>query len=171
MFSEDERMDERYPELASRRRILREVYQRLEQAYEAGETVLVLEAPDIEAVGSELGFNRAKTFGKLNDLIQEGYLRATFSPVSFGEWRTVHSFITVQALTDRGLLEIGAIPDPRQRLILGFEGTIREIEADPRLDEEEKEKRINWAHEAVALVRGLSVELAARIITGELPPR
>src|SRR5215211_3747743 len=44
-------------------------------------------------------------------------------------------------------------------------------QADPRLDEEEKEKRINWAHEAVALVRGLSVELAARIITGELPPR
>jgi hypothetical protein len=162
-------MDERYPELASRRHILRAIYQQLEHAYDRGESVLILQPQEVPDLGKELGFNPAKTYAKVKELVDKGYLRARLAPGHLGRLR--YSLLTVESLTDPGLLEIGAIPDPRQRLIQGFEGTIREIEADPRLDEEEKEKRINWAHEAVALVRGLSVELAARIITGELPPR
>jgi hypothetical protein len=162
-------MDNRYPELEHRRHILRAIYQRLEQAYNRGESVLILQPDEVPELGEELGFVPAKTYAKVKELIDEGYLRARLAPGAFGQLR--YSLLTVESLTDRGLFEIGAIPDPRQRLIQGFEGTISEIEADPQLDEQEKRKRIDLAREAIAFVRGLSVEIAARIITVELPPR
>jgi hypothetical protein len=163
-------MGETYPELDYRRYLLRAIYERLEQAYENGQSALTFTVDDVSKLGEEIQLNEAKTNAKVKELADEGYLR-THVVAMAGMWGVTQAAITILALTDKGKLEIGAIPDPRQRLILGFEGTIRELEADRTLDEEEKSKRINWAQEAIALVRGLSVELAARIITGELPPR
>ena len=42
-------MEDSYPELDNRRHILGEVYERLEQVYEADETVLTLEGPHIRS--------------------------------------------------------------------------------------------------------------------------
>jgi hypothetical protein len=128
----------------------------------------------VPKLGEEIQLNAAKTNAKVKELVDEGYLRIhviPMPPARAAMRELMQTAITILALTDKGKLEIGVMPDPLQRLILGFEGTIRELEADRTLDEQEKNKRINWAQEAIALVRGLSVEVAARIITGELPPR
>jgi hypothetical protein len=161
------RIEASYPELDNRRHIIRAIYERLDQAYDRGESVLILQPEEVPELGAELGFVPAKTYAKVKELIDEGYLRARLAPGHIGGLR--YSLLTVESLTDRGKLEIGAIPDPRQRLIQGFEGAIREIEADPTFDEQEKRKLMDWGRETIAFVRGLSVELAARIITGELP--
>lgn len=133
--------------------------------------MLTLAADEVPELGKGIQLNPAKTHAKVKELADEGYLRINVSLLPPAYAAFMQTAITILSLTDRGLLEIGAIPDPRQRLIQGFEGTIREIEADTQLDDQERSKRIDLAREAVAFVRGLSVELAARIITGELPPR
>jgi hypothetical protein len=157
-------MEDKYPELSSRRHFLHAVYGQLHQAHEAGEWELLLQLPDIARIGEEIGFNQPRTFAKFKELVDLGYLRARLGRGMHGG--PTFSLAIVEGLTNLGLLEIGEIPDPRQRLIDGFEGAIREIEADPGMNDQEKKRRVDWGHQAIEFVRGLGVAGAARIFFG-----
>ena len=74
--------------------------------------------------------------------------------------------MTVDHINRAGLLEIGALPDPRQHLISGLEAALRDIQQDPTLEPEEKQEKLNLGREALAFVRGVATEVAAKIIVG-----
>jgi hypothetical protein len=75
----------------------------------------------------------------------------------------------VRGLADKGLIEIGELPDPRERLILGLDAAMRSIQRDPTLTDEEKKRRIDWFEEAKIMVRTLGVETVKAIWRGDLP--
>ena len=72
----------------------------------------------------------------------------------------------VRGLTDKGLIEIGKLPDPQGHLLAGLEAALREVQQDPTLGPKEKEEKLNAGREAIAFIRGLAVEVSARVLMG-----
>jgi hypothetical protein len=59
-----------------------------------------------------------------------------------------------------------AIADPQGHLLAGLEAALREVQQDPTLGPEEKEEKLNAGREALAFIRGLAVEVSARVLMG-----
>ena len=97
-------------------------------------------------------------------LVHEGYIDAKLDTAIKGG--PPFSSAQVNGLTDKGLLEIGEVPDPRQQLVLGITAALHDIQNDPTLSQEEKEEKLSLGREALAFVRGLAVEVAAKVIVG-----
>jgi hypothetical protein len=76
-------MDDKYPELASRRHFLRAAYRSLQQAYDAGEWQLRLSPDCIAKIGEEIGFNQRKSFAKLKELV-DGMDRMNYDGPGYG---------------------------------------------------------------------------------------
>jgi len=74
--------------------------------------------------------------------------------------------VIVEDISNRGLLEIGELPDPKERLLSGLETALRDIQLDPMLKPEEKEEKLNAGREAIEFIRGLAVEVSARVLMG-----
>jgi hypothetical protein len=79
-------------------------------------------------------------------------------------------YVVPQSLTERGLLTIGEMPDPQERLALIMDAAIRAVDRDERLDKDEKKKRIDWFEELKIVVRTFGIEGAKAVLRGELPP-
>lgn len=80
-----------------------------------------------------------------------------------------HSLVSVENISDSGLLEIGELPDPQQRFLMGLEAAIQAIREDDRIPYEEKKRGIEWAEEGKHLARPLVVEVFKAMWRGELP--
>lgn len=109
-----------------------------------------------------LGLSGGETLSLFKYVCREGYVG--LSPGS--DLSKSFNFVVVDHINRAGLIEIGALPDPRQHLLSGLEAALHEIQQDPTLEPEEKEEKLKLGREAIAFARGLAVELAAKVIVG-----
>lgn len=177
----EETMSESYPELERRVLMLASIHGWAENRTNANQNLKYDEiigmdqeggsvlGADPSEYGSREEFDRAtaSSINLFRTLLAEGYINGRL----IGEGsKTGPPFIeaSITGLTDKGLKEIGALPDPNQRLINGFQEAIREIQQDPNLSEEEKERQINWAKQAINFVSAVGADMAVRILAGGL---
>ena len=146
-------MDDKYPELSSRRHILHGINDQLEQAYEAGESILTLRLDEVPKLGEGIQLNQAKTNAMVKQLIDEGNLRARVNVAP--AWMAMPSTITFLSITDRGLSEIGVMPNPDQRLISAFQTLVDRVEEDPSIPEPQKRSVVEWLNQGISLVRAV----------------
>jgi hypothetical protein len=120
---------------------------------------------------------RGQGYTPFQQLHAEGYFagrigKPVYSVEIRGEF--VHSvpFLNarVEYLTEKGLREIGELPDPREELLLGLEAAIASLGEDPRLSEEEKRQKIDWLQQIVDAGRDLTVEGIKALWRGDIQP-
>lgn len=167
-----------YPEKAQQARMLRGVYEWFQEQtdykprlyYTDVERMSLLRDASREAeTGGEGDVDAAKrqtvqALHRFVRLVREGYIDAKLD-TSFKGGPPFTS-AQVNGLTTEGLIEIGALPDPKERLISGLEAALWEVQQDPTLRPEEKEEKLNAGREALAFIRGLAVEVSARVLMG-----
>ncbi len=59
------------------------------------------------------------------------------------------------------------MPDPKEHLLSGLETALQNVQQDPTLRPEEKEEKLNAGREAIEFIRGLAVEVAAKVLVGQ----
>ena len=73
---------------------------------------------------------------------------------------------TIRHLTDKGLREIGELPDPPLELMQRLDLAIQQIQQDPRLGEPQKRRAINWLREGTTIAGTLPVDAIKAILVG-----
>lgn len=151
--------------------MLKIVQERIEQAYEGGQLQARIDINQVIALGDELGISEGAAVAMFCRLGDEGYFVATGlnKPFNHGFDRYPFMWANVDRLTTKGLLEIGELPDVRERLIRGLDAAIRAVERE-EIPEPEKKKRIDWLEEGKIMVRTLAVEGVKAIYRGDIPP-
>lgn len=165
----------KYPELAKTHRLLEFLNRELGEAQKQGESVLMVEFIDSgpavglyvglanDNVAELLGMSGGEAVGLLRRLSADGYVRVDFGRhSSFGRAR-------VESLTDKGLREIGELPDPQERFLLGLEAAIRAIREDESIPGPERSRRIDVLEEAKQIGRPLAVDIIKAMFRGEIP--
>jgi hypothetical protein len=154
-------------ELKNRRKMLDELYRRVQESESAQKFSAELRSDDFAKIGSSLGLNQTQAIKLFNRLVAEGYVRlfteslVTRDGVFQGAW--------VEDLEDKGLIMIGKLPDANERLIAAFEAAIQKIESDPSLDEPEKKRRTELVRRGLDALQNLVVRGAGDYIFGNLP--
>lgn len=166
-----------YPEQTKIHGMIELLYQELNKANEQGRADLLLEyksgrhgvgvsiahknAPE-DDVAHLLGVSGAQAVKLLRYVCSEGFVRVR----SDSELDRSHGLVLVQSISRAGLLEIGQVPDPKALLLSGLEAALRDVQQDPTLNPEEKEKKLDAGREAIAFIRSLAVEVATKVIVG-----
>lgn len=157
-----------HPEKSQQESMLREVY---EWFQEQSDYTPRLYADRIAEMGVLPGADATATeqlkvqaLYRFMRLVDEGYISAQLD-TSFKGGPPFTS-AQVRGLRDKGLIEIGELPNPQEHLLSGLETALREIQQDPTLGPEEKEKKLSAGREAIAFIRGLAVEVSARVLMG-----
>ncbi len=168
---------EEYPQLTKDQEMLRFLHRRMEEAWNRGETQTTLAYYTGEVTGEErppglyiyegnvdigekIGVRGAEAVSMFKRLDHAGYV------ISDIEHFANSGITTFRGLTNDGLAQIGKLPDPKEQLRLGLEAALREIDRDPNLSPEEKEQKINAGREAIAFIRALTAEVAAKVLVG-----
>jgi hypothetical protein len=134
-------MAEEYPILTDGQKMLRYFYEELEAAYGRGEpdlrllisrvygqagVYLIPEMSERKDVAEELELGSgARTVSLLGRLDNEGYLRLNYG--SSGP-NVDHPIVTIEYIPDRGLIEIGQLPHPDERLAAALQRTRDAVE-------------------------------------------
>ena len=169
-------MEEKYPQLASDQKMLEFLYRKMQEVYDRDEEVLQLSYRSGQGgpaylrlywegvdVGEKIGVRSAEAISMFKRLAQAGYIITDVRPLeSFGT-------PGVWGLTNDGLAQIGRLPDPQERLVLGLDAAIRSVQRDSTLGDEDKKRRIDWFEEAKIMVRTLGVETVKAVWRGDLP--
>jgi hypothetical protein len=169
-----------YPERTKRIKMLRFLLDELRKAYSRGEGRLALiyhglkkgyNTGDvtIEATGVSiprlLGLSAPECASLLGQLHDQEYIALALPEDAEDEWQERDPF-RLYYLTDKGLREIGELPDPQAQLIQGFEAAIEAIKYDRSLTDREKRQKINWLQEGTVIARTLSMEAIKAILAG-----
>ncbi len=117
-------------------------------------------------IAQDVGINGAEAVSLNSRLDADGYINISWDRHPGATMRSV----VLEHLTDRGLIEIGELPDPQQRFFMGLEAAIRAIREDDRLSQEEKKRGIDWLEEGKQISRPIAIEVIKAIFRGELPP-
>jgi hypothetical protein len=171
----------RYPEKAHRESMLWDVYEWFQEQtdpqprlwyHEVASMGIPLATDRETETGTEVDVvaverQSSQAINRFVRLVDEGYINAQLQKGVLGG--PAFSSALVRGLTEKGLIEIGELPDPTERLVLGLDAAIRVIQRDPTLDEEERRRRIDWFEEAKFVVRTLGVETVKAIWRGDLP--
>ncbi len=156
--------------------MLARLKQEVDAACERGEPevrlqiIRVTEAAGISLRGTttrlekDLNISGAEVVSLFNRLCREEYVLADFAK-SGGVEQTV----VLHSLSTKGLIEIGDLPDPQQRFLMGLEAAIRMIRDDQSLAPEEKKRKIDWLEEGKFIIRTSGVEVAKALWRGDLP--
>ena len=120
-----------------------------------------------EVVNYELGFGPRQFDNFLRELRDEGYIAAELKEpgLFFGSY----NIWTIRHLTDKGLREIGELPDPHFELMQRLDLAIQQIQQDPRLSETQKQQTINWLEEGKIVARTLTLDAIKAILAGAIP--
>ena len=167
-----------YSEKAQRESMLRGVYEwfQAQRAYKPrlyAEQVVSMSTPLDTDRGTEPGAEaevaateqqKVQALYRFLSLVDEGYISAKLDTSVKGGPPFMSA--QVRGLTDKGLIEIGKLPDPQGHLLAGLEAALREVQQDPTLGPKEKEEKLNAGREAIAFIRGLAVEVSARVLMG-----
>src|SRR5215210_127040 len=168
-----------YPEKAQRESMLRGAYEWFQEQTDYqprlyAEQVVSMSAPLDTDRGTEPGAEaevaaateqqKVQALYRFLSLVDEGYISAKLDTSYKGGPPFVSA--QVRGLTAKGLIEIGKLPDPQGHLLAGLEAALREVQQDPTLGPEEKEEKLNAGREALAFIRGLAIEVSARVLMG-----
>ncbi len=161
-----------YPTKAAQVRLLEIVQDQLDQAHEQGELRVLLTVDQVAALGDELGIPDAAAVALFARLGNEGYFMASGldKPVSRGFERYPFFIVHVDSLTTRGLLEIGRLPDPAERLLHSLDALAAAIDERRDLEPEQKRLAKQAAAELKTFVRGVppgvAVEVGSAFVRG-----
>lgn len=97
-------------------------------------------------------------------LVHEGYIDADLHKEVYGG--PPFTSAVVRGLTERGLVLIGELPDPQERLIEGLEANIKRFEDDASIPPERKQHLVTAGRQAVEFVREVGAQGAANILFG-----
>ncbi len=97
-------------------------------------------------------------------LVHEGYINADLRREFVGG--PPFTSAVVRGLSERGLTEIGELPDPQEKIIRGLEANIRRIEQDPSMSPQRKEYLVAAGRQAIEFVREVGAQGAANILFG-----
>ena len=159
----------RYPAWEKRVALLRCVYEWIGARNAANDLAAIVDAAEIERWASAIeGMSETEAKYTLEQLHAEGYF--TLTHVSTEISREPFVYIVPRSLTEKGLVAIGEMPDPQERLALILDAAIRAVQRDASLAPEEKKRRIDWFEEAKFVVRTFGVEVAKAVWKGDLPP-
>lgn len=148
------------------------VQDRLDGAHEEGELTVRLALDWVAAMGDELGMSEAAAVTMFVRLGREGYFSATGLDQPWSEGFDYYPFMfaNVDGLTTRGLLEIGRLPDPAERLLGSLDALTEAIDARQDLDPEQKRLAKRAAEELRAFLRGVppgvAVEVGSAFVRG-----
>jgi hypothetical protein len=119
-----------------------------------------------EVVNYELGFGPRQFENFLRELRDEGYIAAELKEpgLLFGSY----NIWTIRHLTDKGLREIGELPDPHFELMQRLDLAIQQIQQDPRLSERQKRQAVNWLQEGTVIARTLTIDAIKAILIGAI---
>lgn len=169
-----------YPQQTKIHGMIELIHRQLKKAYEQGESQLRVDyyaggesvgvymgsVSDPErAAARTLGVSGGEAVSLFRYVCRQGYV--SLNPRS--DISSSFGLVIVESISNRGLLEIGELPDPQQRFLMGLEAAIQAIREDDRIDQETKEKGIDWLEEGKQLGRPLTVEVIKAIWRGELP--
>ncbi len=167
-----------YPQQEKIRGMIELLFQELEKAYEQGNSALEVHyktlgenvGVDVRAYSGQqtnaadaLGVPGGEALNLFRYVCNEGLVHV--GPQS--DLSSSIGMVIVENISNQGLLEIGELPDPKERLLSGLKAALQDIQQDPMLKPEEKEEKLNAGREAIAFVRGLAVEVSARVLMGE----
>lgn len=150
-----------YPEQWKRERLLWFVHDWIQERHAADDNTPMLDVHEVQHWGEEQeGMNGAQAMHLFKQLVEEGYISTSWLNTGSDRWPWAHA--GPQYLTTRGLLEIGELPDPDQKLIAALAATRRMIEQDPGIPEEDKPGMLDTLEKMASLannVRGLGYAL------------
>ena len=156
-----------YPEVDLRRQALQAVHARVAGSDTPFFEVWYEDVPSLVGDPANLPSQAQQRFWQL---VQEGYIRAEELGASrFGSATWV---ARVTGLTDKGLREIGVLPpeDAYTALVAGLERRIAEIEEDPAIPPEEKQRQVSWWRSALGSLGDLAKEVGPSVV-GEVVKR
>lgn len=153
-----------YPELENQRNILRSVHRRLEQGHDVGEYELFLRPRDLATIAEEIGLSEQKATMLFISLTKQGLIEANLG----GEtgMRPLTS-ARVFSLSERGLREIGELPDPAAELVnrlMEMAQAIEEQDLPPRQKTVAKQALDELIHFLRGLPPGVAVEIGGRFL-------
>lgn len=152
-----------YPHAEKARRMITLFDAQLEEAHRCGQadvvlmmfrgeapTGVVIREPQEIDVAEELGIPGGEAISLLRRLDSEGYLR-----LSYGEDgpRSNIPVAAVEYIPDRGLMEIGKLPQPDERLAAAFEAARDAVAVDPSVPESRKRAALDTLDKTVTLLR------------------
>lgn len=155
----------RYPEKAQRESMLWDVYEWFQEQTDYSPRLryyqvvsmgipLGTDTETAEGVQVDIAAVERQNTQQLNRfirLVNEGYIDADLKREFVGG--PPFTSAIVRGLTERGLIFIGELPDPQQRLIQGLEANIGRIEEDTSLPNERKKYLAAAGRQAVEFVR------------------
>jgi len=165
-----------YPEKARRESMLWSVYDWFQQQ---ADYTPILSVYDVEGMGipveadtgtdGEADANaaekqKAHRLHLFIRLVNEGYIDADLRREYAGG--PPFSRAVIRGLTEKGLTEIGELPDPQQKIIQGLEANIRRIEQDTSMSPGRKQYLIAAGRQAIDFVREVGAQGAATILFG-----
>jgi hypothetical protein len=166
-----------YPQQDKIRGMSALLHRELQKAYEQGNSTLAVHyvaegenvGVDVQAYSGHqanaadtLGVRGGEALNLFRYVCREGLVYLSTQSALSRTRGTVY----VETLSNRGLLEIGKLPDPKERLLSGLEAALRDIQQNPSLGPEEKEEKLNAGREAIEFIRGLAVAVSARVLMG-----
>jgi hypothetical protein len=154
-----------YPMKAAQVRMLEIVQERLDHAHEQGKLQVRLTVDQVAAFGDELGIPEASAVALFARLGNEGYFAATGldKPVFSGSERYPFFIVHVDGLTTSGLLEIGPLPDPAERLLHSLDALAAAIDERHDLEPQQKQLAKRAAAELKTFVRGVPPGVAVEV--------
>ena len=160
-------MTDAFPTRTKRQRVLININALVRRWDAEGDLDYMIDDNIMAKIAEECGLPDRELRRILAGLVTEGYLAAEVILLE-DDPLPIHVFIN--DLTDKGLVEIGELPDAEEKLIEGLRAAIRTIEADDTLTEEEKRPKIDWLKEGIALARSLGTAAMIQILVGGTPP-
>jgi hypothetical protein len=121
-----------------------------------------------ESIASRLGLSAPECVNLLETLESAGYIEMITFPIR--NWKRVPRLEPhrISHLTDKGLREIGELPDPHYELMQRLDLAIQQIQQDPRLSEPQKRQAINWLQEGTTIARTLTIDAIKAILVGAI---
>jgi len=149
------------------------LHQRLKETYDAGELRLLLTVDQVAALADEVGVSsEAEAVQLFLRLGQERYLSATGldKPIHSGFQHLPFSIARVDRLTGRGLMEIGRLPNPGERMLQSLDAIEAAIDVRDDLSSDQKRAASQALEELKHFLRGLppgvAVEVGSSFIRG-----
>jgi hypothetical protein len=149
--------------------MLRCVHEWIEQRNASDDFGALVGIAEIEGWASTIGeMSKVEAVYIVKQLIDEGYFTSVYEAreITPEPW----TYIKPQSLTEKGLVAIGEMPNPQERLILGLQAATSAVEKDRSLSPADKKRKIDWLEEGKFVVRTLGVEVARAVWRGDLPP-
>lgn len=169
---------EPFSERQDRQKLLESIHETIEESEDAGKIGPVrINIESIMVWGEDEGIGGSKAIRIFQQLHKEGYFdgnlgKPLYSVTMRGKVYSSVPFYDalVSHVTDKGLREIGRLPDPREEYLLGLNAAILSLRQDATLSEEEKRQKINWLQQMVDVGKQLTVEGIKSIWRGDIPP-